>query len=693
MAESSRSSASFDLWDRKEGTPGPVGVTWLPSLNAWNFALYSRRATSVELLLYGAGDPTHPIFKVRLDPRINKSGRIWHCWVLASQAAGAVFYAYRVDGRYDPAKGFCFDSTKILLDPFAPGIHFPPGYNRAAAGLPGPNDGRAALGVLPQSLPPAGKEVERLPRPSYDLIVYELHVKGFTARANSGVSPQNRGTFAGLAEKIPYLKLLGVTAVELMPVHQCDPQEGSFWGYMTLNFFSPHQGYAAADTSEGAAEEFRAMVEAFHDNGIEVWLDVVYNHTSEGDLRGPTYSYRGVDNQSYYLLTADRGHYRDETGCGNTLRCDHPIVCSLITESLLFWINRMKVDGFRFDLASVFTRKSDGTLDLEHPSLVSDISALSARYGVRVIAEAWDIETYLLGRAFPGVNWRQWNGKYRDDLRDFVRGVSGRVGALMQRLYGSDDLFPDDLENSYRPFQSVNFITAHDGFCLYDLVSYDQKHNEANGHSNTDGSDDNRSWNCGWEGDHGAPQDVLALRRRQARNFMCLLMLSNGTPMFYAGDEFLDTRFGNNNPYNQDNETNYLDWDLLQANRDIFRFVKGVIAFRKSHQSIARSHYWREDVSWYGIQDGGPDFSPAGQTLAYCLHGGRLNDDDIYVMVNASPIEVRFQIQEGSASDWLLVADTGIAAPGDFVEHEERRSLNSLEYLVGGRSVAVLCKR
>ncbi len=670
-----------------------MGVTWIGSLRAWNFALYSRRATGVTLLLYTADHVVHPVFEERLNPRINKSGRIWHCWVSADRAKGAAYYAYRVEGRHDPAAGYCFDSEKILVDPFAPAVFFPQEYDRVAAGLPGPNDGRAPLGVLPHSVPRPVRDIERPPRPSHDLIVYELHVKGFTARANSGVSPGNPGTFAGLTEKIPYLKQLGITAVELMPVHQWDPQEGSFWGYMTLNFFSPHQGYSASKSSEGAAEEFRIMVEAFHDSGMEVWLDVVYNHTSEAGSDGPTYSYRGIDNQSYYLLTGDRGRYLDDTGCGNTLRCDHPIVRSLILESLSYWINSMKIDGFRFDLASVFTRRSDGGMDLEHPSLISDISFLGARHGVRMIAEAWDIESYLLGRAFPGINWRQWNGRYRDDVRDFVRGVSGCVGALMQRLYGSDDLFPDDLENSYRPFQSVNFITAHDGFCLYDLVAYNYKHNEANGHGNADGTDDNRSWNCGWEGDAGAPAEVLALRRRQVRNFMCLLMLSNGTPMFCAGDEFLTTRRGDNNPYNQDNDINYLDWDLLQTHHDVFRFVQGMIAFRKSHPSIARSQYWREDVSWYGNRSKYVDFSPGGDSVAYCLRGGSLNDEDIYVMVNAGADEVRFLVQEGRASDWLLVADTALRSPADFVEPDERESLPSPEYRVGGRSVVVLCKR
>ncbi|MEP6715111.1 MAG: isoamylase [Terriglobia bacterium] len=691
MAESLRSSASFDEWDRAEGTPGPMGATWIPSLKAWNFALYSRRATGVTLLLYGAHDAVNPVLEQQLSSGMNKSGRIWHCWIPASRAPGAVYYAYRVQGRYEPSDGFRFDAQKILLDPFAPAVYFPPDFNRIAAGLPGPDDGCAPLGVLPKDHAATGRQIERSPRPSHDLIVYELHVKGFTARANSGVSPRNRGTFAGLAEKIPYLKSLGVTAVELMPVHQCDPQEGSFWGYMTLNFFSPHRGYSASETSEGAAEEFRAMVDAFHDNNIEVWMDVVYNHTSEAGADGPTYCYRGVDNQSYYLLTADRGRYRNDTGCGNTLRCDHPVVRALVLESLLYWIDTMKIDGFRFDLASVFTRTSSGGMDLEHPSLISDISFLGGRRGVRMIAEAWDIESYLLGPAFPGINWRQWNGRFRDDIRDFVRGVSGSVGALMLRLYGSDDLFPDDPRNSYRPFQSVNFVTAHDGFCLYDLVSYNYKHNLANGHNNTDGTDDNRSWNCGWEGDEGVPGEVLALRRRQARNFMCLLMLANGTPMFCAGDELLFSRRGNNNPYNQDNEINYLDWDLLGTNRDYLRFVQGMIAFRKAHPSIARSLFWREDVSWYGARDHIVDLSPGGHTLAYCLRGARLNDDDLYVMVNAGAGDVRFEIQEGEASRWRLVADTSLPAPHDFVDPDVRTSLTTRDYLMTGRSVAVFC--
>jgi glycogen operon protein len=390
-------------------------------------------------------------------------------------------------------------------------------------------------------------------------------------------------------------------------------------------------------------------VKAFHAAGIEVWLDVVYNHTCEGDQNGPTYSWRGIDNSSYYLLGKD-GQYWNDSGCGNTLRCAHLAARVLILRSLRHWA-QMGVDGFRFDLASVLARDLHGHVQTEESPVISEIGLLGVLYDFRVVAEAWDIGAYLLGRSYPGLQWRQWNGQYRDDLRAFVKGEAGKVSALMRRLYGSDDLFPDGPGDVYRPYQSVNFITAHDGFCLYDLVTYNDKHNEANGHGNRDGADDNRSWNCGWEGDDGAPAEVVALRRQQVKNFFCLLILSNGTPMFCAGDEFLNTQRGNNNPYNQDNETTWLDWSLLEKNREIFHFFRHMIAFRKARPSIGRSRYWREDVTWYGAT-GSVDYSPDGHSLAYCLHGA----SDLYVMINAFWEPVRFQIQQPGA--WTRVVDT-----------------------------------
>ncbi len=675
---------TVESWERDDGCVAPLGATWVETEQAWNFALYSRHATGVTLLLYSEKDFVEPVFQLRLDPLQHKTGRIWHCFVPLQSASAARYYAYRVEGPWDPVHGHRFNAQKILFDPFAETVFFPPGFSREAAWRPGPNDGHAVLGVLPRGEGPTDRDEAKPARHTHDTIVYELHVKGFTARPNSGVTPKKRGTFLGLIEKIPYLKELGITVVELMPVQQFDPQEDNYWGYMTLSFFSPHQGYALRD----AVTEFRKMVQAFHKAGIEVWLDVVYNHTCEGDEAGPVYSYRGIDNRSYYLLDP-AGHYQNHSQCGNTIRCAHPSVRALVLRSLHHWGEKMGVDGFRFDLASVFARGKDGSLDTDAPAIISEIGALAVQLDLRLVAEAWDVAAYLLGRSFPGLTWQQWNGQFRDDLRSFVRGDPSMVAALMRRLYGSDDLFPDGPGDVYRPYQSVNFVTAHDGLCLYDLVAYDRKHNEANGHDNLDGAADDRSWNCGWEGDDGAPAEVLALRRRQIKNFFALLMLANGTPMFCAGDEFLNTQHGNNNPYNQDNETTWLDWSRLEHNRDMFRFFREMIAFRKRRRSIARSRYWREDVHWYGA-NGPVDFSPQSRSLAYCLIGRRFDEGDLYVMVNAYWEPVRFHIQEGDVGNWRRLVDTGRPSPEDILVPGAEQPVESLDYEVTPRSVVVL---
>ena len=669
------------------GLPWPLGAQWVEAEKAFNFALYSRHATGVVLLCYSENEPARPVFEFRFQHPAHKTGSIWHCRIPANELKGATLYAYRVEGAREPERGHRFDPEKVLLDPYAPSVFFPPMFSRDACSSSGATDGRAPLGRLPkqQQAPDAAEHGPRYT--CRDAIVYELHVKGFTARANSGVTPAKRGTFAGLTEKIPYLKDLGVTVVELMPVHQFDPQQKNYWGYMTLHFFSPHQQYAHGE----ALEEFRTMVHAFHAAGIEVWLDVVYNHTSEGGDTGPTYSFRGIDNDSYYLLTHDLRHYVNDTGCGNTVRTGHPAGRVLVLESLRFWAREMGVDGFRFDLASIFSRAADGTMGTHEASLVAEIGLLARLFHVRLVAEAWDISSYQLGRGFPGMAWLQWNGKFRDDVRSFVRGESGKVGALMQRLYGSNDLFPDELHDTRRPHQSVNFITAHDGFCLHDLVAYDAKHNEANGHNNTDGCDSNLSWNCGWEGEVNAPAEVLALRRQQAKNFCALLLLSNGVPMIVAGDEFLNTQRGNNNPYNQDNEITWLDWARLEHNRDVFRFFKQMIAFRKAHPSIGRPTFWREDVKWYGA-DGPVDLGAESRCLAYALHGASTGDDDLYVMINGHWEERIFKLQEGEASEWRRVVDTAQPSPGDILEPDQESKLGSANYAVHARSVVVLCR-
>lgn len=687
MAELGNQIHINDDWKKVEGTPWPLGATWVESQDAYNFSLYSRYARGITLLLYSEDDPVEPVHQYEFNPAVNKTGLIWHCLVPKKRLRGATLYAYRVEGTYDRAAGHRFDSEKVLLDPFAGSIFFPPGFDRDAAKQPGPTDGKAPLGRLPVRRESFDWPDDPPPRHGHDLIVYELHVKGFTARANSGVTPEKRGTFSGLAEKIPYLLDLGITVVELLPVHQFDPQEGSYWGYMSLNFFSPHAGYAAGDDP---ALEFREMVKAFHSAGIEVWLDVVYNHTSEAGDDGPTHSYRGIDNRSYYLLR-ENGDYINDTGCGNTLSCAHPNVRALILSSLDYWAVSMGVDGFRFDLASIFARNLRGAVDLENPPLISEIGLMGYLHDRRLVAEAWDINSNLLGQSFPGMQWRQWNGKFRDDIRSFVRGDTGHVGPLMQRLYGSDDLFPDGPAEVYRPYQSVNFITAHDGFCLYDLVSYNEKHNEANGHHNTDGTDDNRSCNCGWEGDEGASAEVMNLRRRQIKNFFCLLMLSNGTPMFCAGDEFMNTQRGNNNPYNQDNEITWLDWDLLTKNPDMFRFFKRMIAFRKSHPSIARSRFWWKDIHWFGAS-GEADLSHDSRSLAYFLSGASLKVGDLYVMINAHKKDLPFTIQEGPKERWRRIVDTSLPGPDDILQPDAGAPIPSLQYTVKSQSVVVLEK-
>ena len=674
---------AIEAWERLEGAPSPLGATWVGSARAWNFSLYSRSATAVTLLIFAADDDAAPVLEFAMDPLVHKTGRIWHCLISAARVPGAAYYGYRVSGPSEAPHRFA--PHKILLDPHAQHLHFPAAFSREAARGSEPNDGQAVLGVLPQPDWDVQAPPTPAPRHTHDLVVYELHVKGFTARENSGVPVQHRGRFRGVVDKIPHLLELGVTAVELLPVHQFDPQEGNYWGYMTMNFYAPHHGYAQSDP----IGEFREMVEALHAAGIEVWLDVVYNHTAEGDEHGPTYSLRGLDNDSYYIVEPD-GSYANLSGCGNTTRDADPAMRALVLRSLLHWSQDLGVDGFRFDLASILARGDRGEVQTASNALVNDIGMLVGSQDVRLVAEAWDLGAYLLGQVFPGIMWKQWNGRFRDDVRSFVKGDDGFVPALMRRVYGSDDLFPDGPGDMYRPYQSVNFVTAHDGFCLYDLVSYDERHNEANGHDNTDGSADNRSWNCGWEGDVDAPDEVLTLRMRQLKNLIALLMLSNGVPMLVAGDEFGHTQGGNNNPYNQDNGTTWLDWDRLTTHRELFDFVKGMIALRKARRAIARSRFWRDDVTWYGTS-GGPDLAPCSHSVAWHLSGAAFDEGDLYVMVNAYHERLDFDVQVPGA--WRRIVDTSRSTGEDVCDHDSAPEVDGGPVPVGPRSVVVLATR
>jgi glycogen operon protein len=676
----------------KEGTILPLGAAWIEEDRAYNFSLYAQHAESVVLLLFAEGDHARPLLEYRLDPRVNKTWNIWHCRLAGPEAEQARYYAYRIDGppSTGPANWHAYDPQKVLLDPRATEVFFPPLFDRAAAQQPGSNLGRSPLSVLPHQQPTLARDDYRTVRPAPGgVVIYEMHVRGFTRSPTSGVVPEHRGTYRGVIDRIPYLKELGVTMVELLPVHQFDPQEGNYWGYMTLNFFAPHSAYAA--DPRNASEEFRAMVRALHAADIQVILDVVYNHTTEGGVGGPTYSFRGIDNAAYYVMSDDpRQVYRDYTGCGNTLACASICTWTLILDSLRYWVTEMHVDGFRFDLASVLARSPDGSFESTDTSLLAAIRTDPVLRHVHLIAEPWDAGwAYQLGTRFPGPGWCQWNGRFRDDIRRFVRGDRGMVGALMLRLYGSDDLFPDDPCNARRPFETVNYVTCHDGFTLYDAVAYNEKRNWPNGHGNTDGTSDNLSWNCGWEGDDDVPAEVLELRKRQAKNLFCLLLLANGVPMFAAGDEFLRTQRGNNNPYNQDNETTWLDWSRVELHAGHFRFAKRMIAFRKAHPSIGRTHFWRDDVRWYGV---GPhvDLSFESRSVAYCLHGDSQGDRDLYVMINGYHEPLEFEIQESPSDGWRRAIDTGLESPLDISDPGEEPPVASLRYRVRPRSVVVL---
>jgi isoamylase len=686
-----RPSGASRGWRSAEGSYTPQGVSWIEAERAYNFAIYSKHAERVTLLLYAADDRENPLLELELDPRINKSARLWHCRLAEEVVRSASFYAYRIAGPEPRGRDewHWFDPEKVLLDPYAQAIHFPPDFERGAAMHPGSNAGRAPLGCIhPEENHFDWGDDPRL-RHESDLVIYELHVRGFTRDPSSGLDEELRGTFRGVVEKIPYLVDLGITAVELMPVFQWDPQEGNYWGYMPLSFFAPHAGFAAPGRQH---EEFREMVRALHRAGIEVILDVVYNHTAESDAAGPVYSYKGIDNSTYYLMTGDPDHpFADYSGTGNTLHTSNAHVRKLVLDSLRYWVREMHVDGFRFDLASIFSRDRRGLVDVSVPGIVEEISSDPVLASTRLIAEPWDALGYHLGRNFPGHTWSQWNDRFRDEVRRFVRGDRGMVPALMSRLYGSADLFPDDRLHAFHAYQTVNYVTSHDGFSLYDLLAYEEKRNWANGHANQDGPRENYSSNSGWEGDEGLPPAVLELRRRQARNFCCLLLLSNGTPMLRMGDEFLQTQGGNNNPYNQDNPTTWLDWSRRERHAEVLRFFREMIAFRKAHPSISRSRFWRDDVRWYGVA-GPPDLGEESRTLAYSLLGESQDDDDLYVMINASAEEIGFTVQEAPAELWARVIDTSRASPDDIVPGGSEVPLTSPEYRVGARSVVVLVR-
>jgi len=681
--------------DTENGWSFPLGATPYPQ--GVNFSVFSRGATGVELLFFDGVDDSRPARVIPIDPSSNRMYHYWHVFVPGVQPGQ--IYGYRVDGPSDPAKGMRFDPGKVLLDPYGRGVVVPKSYTRSAAHDKGDNSGSAMKSVVVDSRAYDWEGDKPLKRPSSQTIVYEMHAAGFTRHPSSGVAEERRGTYAGLIEKIPYLRQLGITAVELLPVFQfdaqdCPPGRVNYWGYAPVSFFSPHQAFSSRQDPLGPVDEFRDMVKALHRVGIEVILDVVFNHTAEGDHRGPTLSFRGLDNGIYYILEQDRTYYSNYTGCGNTLNANNPIVRRMIVDSLRYWVGEMHVDGFRFDLASILTRDASGHV-LANPPVLWDIESDPMLAGTKMIAEAWDAAGLYQVGGFVGDSWKEWNGRFRDDSRSFFRGEDGSVARFADRLLGSPEIYGHE---EREPEQSVNFVTCHDGFTLNDLVSYDQKHNEANGEDNRDGADDNRSWNCGAEGPTDDPE-VERLRNRQVKNFLTVTMLSLGMPMILMGDEVRRTQAGNNNAYCQDNEISWFDWTLVAKHADVHRFV----TLLNSRRLLRDAEYERRRVSlnqllrqaktaWHGVKLNQPDWSPSSRSVAFTAEISR-EKLLIHLILNAYWEALDFALPpagNGGESTWRRWIDTALDSPNDIVEWQSSASTTGSVYRAEPRSVVVL---
>ncbi len=664
-----------------------------------NFALFSYHATGVELLLFDRPDTAEPSAVFRLDPQTNRTGSYWHIFVSGLKAGQ--LYGYRISGPYVPQDGQRFDPSKVLLDPYARAV-VDDSYDRGVASQHGvENCAQAMKSVV---VDPAAYDWEGdrpLRRDFNESAIYEMHVRGFTKHPSSSLPDVTRGTYAGLIEKIPYLQLLGVQIVELMPVFQFDRQSApgdrpNYWGYEPVTFFAPHRGYSSSQDWLGPVDEFRDLVKALHRAGIEVILDVVYNHTAEDGYDGPTLSLRGIDNQIYYLLDpSNRAEYVDDSGVGNTLNGNHTVVRRMIMDSLRYWVQEMHVDGFRFDLASVLYRGEDDQV-LQIPPLLWDIDSDPVLAGTKIIAEAWDAAGLYQVGSFVGDRWAVWNGRYRDTMRRFVKGDAGVIRDLADVISGSPQVFslPDR-----DPMRSVNFITAHDGFTLNDLVSYNDKHNEANGEGNQDGSNQNDSWNCGVEGPTDDPE-IDALRQRQIRNFFTILLLSQGRPMFLMGDEVRNTQGGNNNAYSQDNEISWFDWDKVDEEQALFRFVSGLLCFRRRNKLFRDRAYWFEpggtNIVWHGIHLHQPDWGEQSHSIAFELfnYEDEDNDEHLYIMLNAYWEPLVFQLPDLPAGRrWARLVDTAKPSPSDFAEPPVSLDENQYKYPATSRSAVVLIEQ
>jgi glycogen operon protein len=677
------------------GRSAPLGATVVDG--GVNFSVFSRSATGIDLVLFDRDDDPRPARTIAIDATA-RTYHYWHTFVPGLRPGQ--LYGYRARGPMDPANGLRFDPEKVLLDPYGRGVAVPQSYDRAAASRPGDNTATAMKSVVVDTRGYDWEGDAPLGRPSSRMIIYERHVRGFTRHPNSGIAAERRGTYAGLIDKIPYLRDLGVTAVELLPVFQfdaqdCPPGRVNYWGYAPVSFFAPHQAYSSRRDPCGPLDEFRDMVKALHRAGVEVILDVVFNHTAEGDHRGPTQSFRGLENTTYSLFEGHRSRYANYSGTGNTMNANHPIVRRMILDSLRYWVEEMHVDGFRFDLASILARDSEGR-PMPSPPVLWDIETDPVLAGTKLIAEAWDAAGLYQVGSFVGDSWKEWNGRFRDDFRSFFRGEERYVRRIADRLLGSPDIYGHEEREAE---QSVNFVTCHDGFTLNDLVSYDRKHNEANGEDNRDGTNDNRSWNCGVEGPSDDPA-VEALRKRQIKNFLTVTFLALGVPMIGMGDEVRRTQRGNNNPYCLDDETTWFDWTLVEKNADVHRFVTQLAARRQLRDvalergRVPLNRLLREaNKAWHGVLPESPDWRDCSHSLAV---SAELRREGIffYMALNAYWEPLEFQVPQIDGGErWQLWIDTARDSPNDIVPWQEAPYVDRASYRVEARSVVLLYGR
>lgn len=679
----------------RSGTTYPLGASITP--DGVNFSIHSKSCSAMELLLFDDVNDARPSRVIRLDPAKHRTFHYWH--VLVENLKVGQIYAFRADGPYLPEHGLRFDRQKTLLDPYGRAVAVPEAYDRDAGAAPGDNAAFAMKSVVADLTQYDWEGDIPLRHPFDRTVIYEMHVGGFTKHPSSGVAAERRGTYLGLIEKIPYLKDLGITAVELLPIFQFDPQEAppglsNYWGYNPMSFFAPHLGYGSTSSPLAVLDEFRDMVKALHRADIEVLLDVVYNHTAEGDQNGPTFCFKGLENSAYYILDSgpmashDRSRYANFSGCGNTLNGNHAIVRRMILSSLRYWVEEMHVDGFRFDLASVLSRDTNGHPQAD-PPILWDIETDPVLSGTKLIAEAWDAAgLYQVGNFF-GDHWKEWNGRFRDDVRAFVKGDQGQAGTFSKRFLASPDIYG---HRDREPEQSINFVTSHDGFTMNDLVTYSKKYNEANNEGNRDGHNENLSWNCGVEGPTDDPA-IERLRIKQIKNLFTINILAFGVPMMLMGDEVRRTQNGNNNAYCQDNEINWLDWDSLEQHAEIFRFVKRLIRYRRelpqrSEPGLSLTEVIsRSRVRWHGVHLDRPDWGTSSRSVAFTIETPA---KWYHLVFNAYWESIDFAIPAVPAkfAPWQRVIDTDRPSPEDI--GDAARIANASTYQVQARSTVVL---